>query len=361
MSFDLPSPFPPLYAAWMNELFAGPIPDEPRATCLNCTMCGSADEYLANPARFFHPSTKCCTYMPELPNYLVGRILADDDPAAAKESASIEARINAGIAVAPFGLLRPPRFAKAYDDLSDDAFGREPSLRCPHYLDQEGGLCGIWKNRNSVCSTWFCKLERGAVALNYWNAARDLLSAVEIDLARWCMLELNLDHAAPGPLDADMLNDLADPNTRRRIWGDWFGREREFYLECARLVSPLSWQDALAICGSETQSLAQLAQEAYRRMTSDKLPARLKQGAFTVAKCGPDSWGVKSKTYDREGLYLSQAALDVLPYFDGRPATEILDQVERERRLRLSSELLRRLTDFGILVAVDEESARAAI
>jgi len=360
MSLTLPSPFPPLYATWMDELFAGPIPDEPRATCLNCVMCGSADEYVATPARFYHPSTKCCTYMPELPNYLVGRILADDDPAAAKGRASIEARINAGIAVAPFGLLRPPHFAQAYDNLSDDAFGRDPSLRCPHYLEQEGGLCGVWKNRNSICSTWFCKLERGAVALDYWNAVRDLLKAVEIDLANWLARELGPGQTACWPFYQGALEDLAEPDARQRIWGDWFGREREFYLECARRVSPLSWRDALLVCGPEARSLAQPAREAYRRMTSTELPARLKQGEFSIAECGPDSWGVKAKSYDREGLFLSRPVLDVLPYFDGRPIAEVLDQIKRERRLRLDAGLLRRLNDFRILVTVDEESAGVA-
>jgi hypothetical protein len=28
----------------------------------------------------FHPETKCCTYIPALPNFLVGRIVEDDDP-----------------------------------------------------------------------------------------------------------------------------------------------------------------------------------------------------------------------------------------------------------------------------------------
>lgn len=357
MSLNLSSPFPPLYATWMNELFAGPIPEEPRANCMICSMCGSAEEYSANPSRFYHPSTKCCTYMPELPNYLVGRILADDDPAAAKGRASVEGRINEGIAVAPFGLLRPPRFAKAYDELSNDAFGREPSLRCPHYLEKEGGLCGVWKNRNSVCSTWFCKLERGAVSLDYWNTARDLLRAVEVDLSHWLMRELGLDHSAPWPPDHDAIEKMSDPNVRSQVWGIWFEREREFYLECARRVSQLSWPDALAVCAPETQSLARMAREAYRRMTSDQLPTRLSRGDFTVAECGADGWGVKSRSYDREGLFLSRVALDVLPYFDGRPVPEILVQIERERRLRLSPDLLRRLTDFGILVDSGEEGA----
>ena len=45
-------------------------------------MCGSGDLQ-------FEPSTKCCTFLPELPNFLVGAMLADTDPAAAEGRASV--------------------------------------------------------------------------------------------------------------------------------------------------------------------------------------------------------------------------------------------------------------------------------
>ena len=49
------------------------------------------------PDLFFHRDTKCCTYLPDLPNFLVGRILEDPDPALAPGRASVERRIDARV------------------------------------------------------------------------------------------------------------------------------------------------------------------------------------------------------------------------------------------------------------------------
>ena len=80
---------PPLYARWTDELLGGPIPAETRATCLDCAMWVKEGR---NPAAYdpftgqeisFLPSTKCCTYVPSLPNFLAGGVLLDEDPAVA--------------------------------------------------------------------------------------------------------------------------------------------------------------------------------------------------------------------------------------------------------------------------------------
>ncbi|HYL82493.1 MAG TPA: hypothetical protein VEU07_16870, partial [Candidatus Acidoferrum sp.] len=70
------SPLPPLYGRWMDDLLPGPIPRETAATCDDCAMWpGPGDQPRSD--FFFLPETKCCTYIPTLPNYLVGRILED--------------------------------------------------------------------------------------------------------------------------------------------------------------------------------------------------------------------------------------------------------------------------------------------
>ena len=48
----------------------------------------------AQPETGYNPETKCCTYMPELWNFLVGRILDDDSADTALGRASVEARID---------------------------------------------------------------------------------------------------------------------------------------------------------------------------------------------------------------------------------------------------------------------------
>src|SRR5438034_10877336 len=91
-SNSLPSILPPLYAAWMDQLLAGPIPPESEATCHDCAMCNQGTEASSpnGPGYYFSPQTKCCTYLPELHNFLVGRILSDDDPASATGRATVE-------------------------------------------------------------------------------------------------------------------------------------------------------------------------------------------------------------------------------------------------------------------------------
>src|SRR5947209_14647397 len=87
---------PPLYAAWMDQLLAGSIPEETEATCSDCAMCTTGSGQASVSPFFFDPRTKCCTYIPQLPNFLVGRILADDDPAFAAGRATVEARLRTG-------------------------------------------------------------------------------------------------------------------------------------------------------------------------------------------------------------------------------------------------------------------------
>ena len=59
-------------------------------------------------ALVFAAETKCCTYVPEVPNFLVGRILDDPDPAFAPGRATVNQRIDARVSVTPLGLGRPP-------------------------------------------------------------------------------------------------------------------------------------------------------------------------------------------------------------------------------------------------------------
>src|SRR2546423_8454859 len=107
------SRLPPLYAAWMEQWLAGPIRHETNATCDDCAMLSGGAE--TNSAEmFFNPETKCCTYVPMLPNYLVGRILADDAPAFAEGRATVEARVHDVVGVTPLGLDAPPGFTVFY-------------------------------------------------------------------------------------------------------------------------------------------------------------------------------------------------------------------------------------------------------
>src|SRR5258708_17326282 len=124
---------PPLYAAWMDEIVREPVPQETEATCEQCVMCSTRTALSSGASQLFNAQTKCCTYMPVLANFLVGGILFDHDPELTKGRATVEERIEKGVAVSPLGLGRTGVYTLLYEH-SPGAFGRSQALI-------ERGLC----------------------------------------------------------------------------------------------------------------------------------------------------------------------------------------------------------------------------
>ncbi len=368
----MPSPttlggtLPPLYARWAAELLGGPIPEETKATCQDCAMLCSKGGEQARPSNFFfNPTTKCCTYVPILHNFLVGAILLDDDSAFARGRATVEERLRGGIAVTPLGMGQPPPYSLLYEH-GWMAFGRSRTMRCPHYLE-EGGICGVWKHRESTCATWFCKHVRGAVGREFWRECmHTLLSTVERSLAAWCVLKLDVGTQvlrrifAPAyggdadSLKSEHLDGRPDPVEYREIWGKWEKREQEFYRECARLVAPLAWPEILGISGPEVEALAQLTKDAYARLVSQELPERFQPGSFQLVQIGHETTRVSSYS-QLDPLDIPNPVLKVLHYFDGRPTREALQAIAATESIRLEENLVRKLVDFGILKPAEPE------
>lgn len=353
---------PPLYATWMDQLLGSPIPNEIEATCNHCVMCVLPDDQEDESVDFFNSQTKCCTFMPTLHNFLVGRILSDKRPASAAGRATVAARLRADVAVTPLGLDCPSTYKLLYK-YGEKAFGRSRTLRCPYYLE-ENGHCGVWQHRESACATWFCKHVRGEVGWRFWRAIHQLLVTVEKSLACWCLLELDpgseaLQRIFPPPirvergqieLDAYQLDDIRNPAEYRVLWGKWAGCEDKFFKQCARLVSVLNWADVIALCGPETQIFARQVQKAYEQLMSDDIPTALRVGELEVIEIGADYSRVSSYSqYD--SLDLPKALIDVLPYFDGRPTREAIKAIAAEQQVELDEMIVRNLADFRILVS----------
>ena len=310
---------------------------------------------------YFDPVIKCCTYIPELHNFLVGRILTDNDPSAQTGRATVQKRIADQIGVTPLGLAQPPVFALLYHR-SEQSFGRSRTLRCPHYIE-EGGRCGVWRHRDSTCATWFCKHVRGNLGHAFWQESlHRLLSAIERDLARWCILEMHptdelLEQLAgtaawtssTEKVTGESLNNMVSPETYARLWGEWHGRETEFFDGCADLVNRLSWADVLAISGPGVQVYARLTKQAYHRLMSSDLPPALKVGSMQLVRIQHGLTRINTySSYDP--LDVPQVVMEVLPYFDGRPTNAALSSIEEERGVRLDLDLVRKMADFGLLI-----------
>ena len=353
---------PPLFARWMAELLPGPVPRETRATCHDCAMCANEPEAQKPSTDYFDPLVKCCTYVPVLHNFLIGRILSDDDPNAATGRESVEKRIKEGVALTPLGLDHPPVFSLLYGN-NDGAFGHSRALRCPHFVEDDGGRCSIWSNRESTCATWFCKHVRGAVGYSFWREGlHELLMNVENDLARWCVLELNLGGAALRHLSktgswrgqselasAKSLDNRRDQYEYDQVWGEWAGREMEFFVACAQRVNTLRWNDVLSICGPEARAHAQLTVAAYQRLVSMELPSSLKVGDLQLVQIKRDV--TRLTTYSSsDPIDVPKIVMDSLPHFDGRSPNEALAAIANETGVEIDLSLVRKLVDFEVLL-----------
>lgn len=344
---------PPLYARWLEDVA---LPEERRATCHDCVMCPKADGTPPVAQWAFRPDVKCCTYTPRLPNFLVGRILADGGDGAQ----TVRARIAAGVGVTPLGLDAPP-LQEHLKRHSPASAGRAEALRCPHFR-VESGDCAIWAHRNGVCATWFCKHERGQTGLEVWFAAREMLTAVEHALSQWCLLELGVDvgrlpvslvrRGAP-PQDSQWLpSDLDGHGPPGPSWGERAGDEEGLYRACAELVDALSWDDVRRICGPDVALFDKVLGQARARLESDDVPESVSLGPMQVLGFGEDgAWVVTYSPHDPVGL--PALLVSVLHHFDGRPLEEVARVLAEERGLRLDPELLRTLLDWRVLTPSD--------
>lgn len=296
------------------------MPEEPRANCSDCSMCKPRDRVTAQD-RVFNASTKCCTYIPVLPNFLVGGILQDEDPQFA-EGKSLFLREGARLVVSPSGVAPPWHYWWHY---YDKPFGEVELLKCPYYINRDGGLCGIWKYRNSRCTTWFCKYDRGTFGLNFWCALSDLLARMEKDLSEWCVREL------------DLRIPEQPSNAAEATWGNWSGRELDFYKQCFGKVSALTWLQALELSGPKGLNLAEDTLKKFALLVdAPSLPDHLKPGNFTSEDLGNDAvrvWGYRS--YDPIDL-----------------PNDVFEQIKNGDWNNLESSLVRRLYEIQILVDI---------
>jgi hypothetical protein len=350
---------PALYARWIEAIIQGPLPVETEATCSDCVMCSRTGEPADTEQFFFDSGSKCCTYTPTLSNFVVGAILGDPTQSMITGKAALTARLSKGLGADPLSIHPTLAYNLLYRH-SQNAFGRNSTLRCPH-LDTALGACTIWPYRDPTCVTWFCKHHRGKIGQSFWRALQTFLDVVIKELSLWCVLRLDIgdealalleskrDRGMKGEnLQASELDGRFDADTARKTWGRWWGRETEFYAECARLVSNLDFRQVERICGPEILVSSRLVKLAYARLQETDIPTVLTIGRFEVEEATLDA--VRVWSYSRlDPLDLPVPVFMALSYFDGRPTKDALSMVEHDLGIRLDYQLLRTLIDFGIL------------
>ncbi len=361
---------PPLYADLLPELFRANIPEETKATCARCAMCepaGRGDsparaqvESVDGVSRFFRPDTKCCTFHPRLPNYLVGALLSDGRPELAEGRRRVSARIADRLGATPLWLRAPP----AYDLLYAHArrsFGKAERLLCPYFSRETGG-CTVWAYREAVCSTYFCQYVAGADGRTQWTEVKRFLTLVEVQLSRWAVWKLLPAFIGEGRDREDPAGRLLGPEEldgkgtplpeHRALWREWTGREEDFYRECFRLVSALTARDLERMLGLDGELQLEVLRQRMREATEPKLPAVLRFNPDATVKWRPDGSVALGAYSENEALELPGVAYGLLVEFrgGGEPVVAVRERLRTKHGADLDEDVLLTLYRHRVLV-----------
>lgn len=346
----------PIYHHLLSEMFDRPDIPETRATCSDCAMCDKG----ASPGvkmDYFKPDTKCCTYHPHLPNYLVGAVLADgEDMAEGKRR--MRARIAKRTQISPCWVAAPKKYQLiAMASKQSNVFGRARSMLCPYYDQERGGACTIWRHRESVCTTFFCKYERGRHGLDYWTGIKAYFEHIEITLAHWAMKEIDPKLVEPKmgrlKLSVEDVDDLPpNPEEYAALWQDWIDREPEFYLACYEKVRTMDrekFKELIDEAPEGKKNLLELGRR-WEKMMAPELPKSLIRNP--KMKVAPVDNAMVVTTYNpNDSFAVDKDLYDVLALLDEKKTlAENLKMLETEHGVELAPELLSHLVMHGVLV-----------
>ncbi len=355
--------FPAFYQSLLPEIFFCPIPQESLATCGNCVMCSEQAFSTPVDSELYNPNTKCCTYYPTLPNYLVGGLLADNESCHDEGRRRLLEIIRKRSGVSPLAVAMPPWYRLLYEN-NHGAFGRSERLLCPFYLG-ESGLCSLWKFRNSICFSYFCRHQAGLTGFQFWNGVRDYMVEVESILACLALrklgfkdLDLNRNplgqkRSAPVTgLSGKELDGSVDLDLYRRDWGRWEGNEEALFIETWRIVSHLNREDLQKAMGVHQQIRLDRLTQLHGVMTDQNLPSRLKRNPNIEVKYMDEK--VVALPYKMGGfLEMDRVVFDALSHFNGTRSLDEVNQGLVERlNLALDVSLIRALWRNEILIDV---------
>lgn len=346
---------PSVYARLLPSFFDAPSIEEPKATCGDCAMCEGPGREVAG-TEAFSPSTKCCTFTPRLPSYLVGAILADEAPEMAEGRARVRARIASRVVVTPRWLSPSAKRNVLLNASRRSSFGRSTALLCPFFREGEHG-CTIWRHRESVCSTFFCKYGAGADGLAYWRALEAYVANLEIALTRWAVAQVAPELEEP-PRKAEVLSrweleDRPPPDDEyARWWGRFLGREEELYRACFERVRDMDLDLARALV-SEGGHAARLGalEAAHARVRQPVVPLRLRKSDELTARPLEGGGKVVVSYWPYDPHAMPDALFELLDEFSaGETTDEVRARLARDAGVEIPEELVRELYRVRLLV-----------
>ncbi|OJH41589.1 hypothetical protein [Cystobacter ferrugineus] len=352
---------PVLYRDLLPEFFQKGVPVETKATCDTCAMCPSSAsgtvESVDGVSRLFRPDTKCCTYYPRLPNYLIGALLSDGRAELAEGRRRMEEKMGSRLGVTPQWVKASARYNLLYRN-SRQFFGRAASMRCPYYEEQQGG-CTIWPYREAVCSTFFCKYVAGADGRKFWMTLKTYLTLTEIQLSRYAVLQLLPEYILAGRdkpelTDSPSVEDLDERPLPAKdyaaLWGKWEGREAEFYRACHDLVRALTPEQVDKLLGLDGVIELKVLEKSHRDAVAPELPKVLKLNPEATVKWLADGSVALGAYSEYDAVALPGLAYALLVEFTGlEPVEKVRERLRQEKQADLHEDILLELYRHRIL------------
>jgi len=205
------------------------FPEEREANCGRCPKSCYDD---------WRPDYRCCTYHPRISNFLLGLACQT-----VEGDRAVDDLLQRGMLL-PEGMHSSPRqWLDFVADEHENKFGQSQRVLCP-MLDPSSGFCRVHVFRNSVCSTYFCTKDQGQAGEIFWGQIQTLGTQLEMRLAQWALREIGFDVQASlqaldelAPIMSQVSSDQGwTPEALKRIWGSYWGREKELLHACAAVI-----------------------------------------------------------------------------------------------------------------------------
>lgn len=341
--------FPSLYHSFFPAFFDKSIPTEVFSNCNSCSMvCSSKEKIPTLAMKPFNEKTKCCTYFPRIPNYLVGAILNDDNSTLLNGQIRIKNIIEKKISVIPRGIFGPKIYEQVYPEAKKNGFGQSEALLCPYY-EKEAGSCSIWKYRNSACSTYFCKYTASNKGKEFWLIAEQYLRYVEDCLTDYTLLELNFYDTIVHGITSEITSEDIEgkpPINYEKIWNGLNIKEENFYIESYNIVQKLTTEKFNQILGIKGEVLLKKLEHSYDKMIS--MPEVLIKNPYKIFDTINDN--NYTIILDRIDVNL-ELPKDIIDVFDGKRQNNENVELLAKINIEIDNDLLLTLYNYHILVA----------
>ncbi|MBN2682439.1 MAG: hypothetical protein JXR58_08010 [Bacteroidales bacterium] len=338
---------PEIYQNLFPEFFYKEIKKETIATCDNCIML-EGNNPIKNMS-FYLKETKCCTFFPFIPNYMVGLILKEGSEYG---QAAVRKLISERVGISPKGISPGKKYQLDFELSREKGFGQNLSLKCP-FLDSDVD-CSIWEARGAVCATYFCRNVCGYDGEQFWHSVKNYLSAAEQKLARYAILETdkNLAITKNKPdnrfcFSADEIDQTQSPDYET-IWGKWLGREEIFFQYCYEKIEKLNAESFEKLMGIENDFLFVSLEKSYEEMMFPILPDRLMLNPEATFTRESNSFilNVYSGSFN-----ISDVFFEVLNCFTGEfNVAETISNIGENPGIEIDEELLVNLYQNRVLI-----------